>query len=240
MKIISKFKDYYDSVSMYGVDESQIYLRKTTILEDKNEKDYIYPANLCNIVKKFYNRSLNDWRISPFTLNFCGKHYQGFKLQLEVYPRTKHICYTIEELEQVLQLNKVKLPKTWLNSSIYFSFNRRKAEAWFDREFPTSDKINLEYKTAYWVIDSFSDKSNKHYIGVEVQVTTLHPILKDLEFYKVKSFQDTYQEINQYYFGVIGGPNENLVEIEDKYRIAAHGFDKFSFRKAPSKRGKLK
>jgi hypothetical protein len=39
------------------------------------------------------------------------------------------------------------------------------------------------------------------------------------------------------FLGAIAAPeNKPPVEIEDKYRIAQHGFDRYSFRKAPTKR----
>ena len=41
MKIISKFKDCYDSVLAMGQDPNIVYLRHTTDIEDKDDLDYI-------------------------------------------------------------------------------------------------------------------------------------------------------------------------------------------------------
>ena len=35
--------------------------------------------------------------------------------------------------------------------------------------------------------------------------------------------------------GVLGNKEKEIVQVEDKYKIAQHGFDKWSFRKEPEK-----
>ena len=39
-----------------------------------------------------------------------------------------------------------------------------------------------------------------------------------------------FQEIEMFLGGVIGSNENNIIEIEDKYRIESHGFNKWSFR----------
>jgi len=36
--------------------------------------------------------------------------------------------------------------------------------------------------------------------------------------------------------GVLGSPEKEIVQIEDKYKITQHGFDKWSFRKEPKEK----
>lgn len=64
----------------------------------------------------------------------------------------------------------------------------------------------------------------------------INPILSEYNFYKVKTAWEAYQEIDSYICGVLSFPQNAMVEIEDKYRIEQHGFDKWSFRKLPTKR----
>jgi hypothetical protein len=46
----------------------------------------------------------------------------------------------------------------------------------------------------------------------------------------------TYQELSMFVDGKIAYPGNSMTVIEDKYRIAAHGFDtKYGFRTRPSK-----
>jgi hypothetical protein len=61
----------------------------------------------------------------------------------------------------------------------------------------------------------------------------VNPILKDYEFYKVVDTFQAFQEISMFIGGVLGRGEKEIVVVEDKYKIAQHGFDKWSFRKEP-------
>jgi hypothetical protein len=45
-----------------------------------------------------------------------------------------------------------------------------------------------------------------------------------------------FQEISMFLGGVLGAGEKNIVEVEDKYKITQHGFNKWSFRKEPEKK----
>ena len=62
---------------------------------------------------------------------------------------------------------------------------------------------------------------------------TIDPILKDYEFYKVVDAFQAFQEISMFIGGVLGRGEKEIIVVEDKYKIAQHGFDKWSFRKEP-------
>src|SRR5208283_3990318 len=59
----------------------------------------------------------------------------------------------------------------------------------------------------------------------------VNPLLKDYEFYKVFDTYQAFQEIQMFIGGVLGNKEKEIIEVADKYKIAKHGFDKFSFRK---------
>lgn len=60
----------------------------------------------------------------------------------------------------------------------------------------------------------------------------LHPRLADVSFYlKVDHFQ-AFQEVAMF-LGNIAAPDRIPVNIEDKYRVQQHGFDRYSFRRRP-------
>jgi hypothetical protein len=63
---------------------------------------------------------------------------------------------------------------------------------------------------------------------------TKNPNLDELKFQRVLDGHLLYQEINMF-LGCICSPENNMVEISEKDRINQHGFDKWSFRKIPSK-----
>ena len=64
---------------------------------------------------------------------------------------------------------------------------------------------------------------------------TINPCLKDLGAVIVSNPFDTFQNIAMYLGGVLGNEAAPMVAIEDKYRIESHGYDKWSFRKRPTK-----
>jgi len=64
----------------------------------------------------------------------------------------------------------------------------------------------------------------------------INPVLKDYEFYKIFDSYQAFQEIQMFISGVLGSKEKDIIMIEDKYKIASHGFDKWSFRKEPEKK----
>lgn len=56
--------------------------------------------------------------------------------------------------------------------------------------------------------------------------------LGDLQFYRKLHAFEAFQEIDMWVGGVLPGESNDTVQIDDKTRIAKHGFDKASFRRA--------
>lgn len=61
-------------------------------------------------------------------------------------------------------------------------------------------------------------------------------MLKDYEFYKIFDTQSAFQEIHMYLSGVLGFSNPHVPVPDDVTMRDIKGFDKFSFKKPPSKR----
>jgi hypothetical protein len=61
MRIISKFKDYYDGGAMYGIDKERVYVRETKIISVDNIKSqYFDVLGFCGdiyILKNFSESS---------------------------------------------------------------------------------------------------------------------------------------------------------------------------------------
>ena len=91
-----------------------------------------------------------------------------------------------------------------------------------------------KYNTPAFVYDC--DWSEDNYGGNYRHNFTINPKLKDLQFYKVFDAFTAFQELQMFISGVLGTGEKELIEIEDKYKIGQHGFDKWSFRKEPTKR----
>jgi hypothetical protein len=59
-----------------------------------------------------------------------------------------------------------------------------------------------------------------------------NPVLRDLQFFRCLDAWQASQELAMF-LGNLAAPDRVPVVIEDRYRIAQHGFDKYSFRKPP-------
>lgn len=228
MRIISKTHDYYDTAQSFGQDMSIVYKRDIIEFRENN-----LPENVLNIVSKI-NESTNlnhnfrsGWYYRPDTcvlkdkkrvsLNyghivFCGKVYPFIKLFGTYENIPDEFFYSLS------------------------SFEERVEGATFN--------CNKDYKRHIRKFFEVTEQDRLYEFLVEKKVISLllygnavvvNPILSEYNFYKVKPAWEAYQEIDSYICGVLSFPQNAMVEIEDKYRIEQHGFDKWSFRKLPTK-----
>ena len=92
---------------------------------------------------------------------------------------------------------------------------------WFDD--PKQYDVNwlIEHKVTCVVMDPNGD----------IQI---NPPMRDYQFYRKMDPYTTYQELDMWISGTLAYPQNMMIEVEDKYRIMAHGFDvKYGFRKRP-------
>lgn len=89
MRIISKFKDYYDNVQYANIDTDPklVYVRETKEVDNKLLNHFACGNIAYNINYRFF--------IDTFYVGFCGKVYPG--LQLEMFKEIKHF-YSFESL----------------------------------------------------------------------------------------------------------------------------------------------
>ena len=85
--------------------------------------------------------------------------------------------------------------------------------------------INIKYNTPIIIVFGYSRGYGRHFEAVS------NPVLKDVEFYKVKDAFQTFQEINMF----MNGPLCSRKEIEpqpvsEKVSLMKHGMDKRSFK----------
>lgn len=243
MYVISKHRDYYDGVvGTMGIDKTVVFERKTTMIE-----------NVEKFPKPFARRNFRDWmdrnsfhEISyyeideknnknkyvsnyPFIVGFCGKLYIGWKFlrknpdYIKVTDKQKYLIDFIYDIDEVKKYLKNKNWSSNLNDVInnILSYN----------------PINIfrEINAPYFIFDhniNAAEKSKRR----NDERFIINPILKDYEFYKVFDTFTAFQEIQMFLSGVLGSKEKNIVEIDDKYKIKQHGFNKWSFRKPPEKK----
>lgn len=214
MKIISKFHDYYDSASAYGVDTTQVLLRKQQTLTFSERWKDTSPY--------WSNMSFNF-----FVVGFCGEWYRGIRAQ-RVGPKDECRFY----------FHSKQLKDDFISKALDLESTKR--SRWYD----TSPDKRLEKWLAEPVrLDAwkfFEHKASVLLLTPNPQGRvdlTVWPKLSDWGFQKVKSPYEAYQEISMYQFGVIGCTEKNTVDISDKDRYDMRGFDmKYGFRKRPKQK----
>lgn len=203
MRIISKFKDYYDIGLQMGVDEDITYVRKETFLPEleKGEKE-----------DRSYLRgwTAKETRLASgeYYIGFCGTVRSLVCLEKGGYTNPEHVvCYSVEDYNKYRDLG--------------FSARRTSGGDYYYR--------NRFFET-YEDHDQFRKHGVPIFVDVDYRFTVLNPCLKWFDFAKVVDAYTAFQEVSMYVSGVLGIEGNKMVEIEDKYRLAGHGYDKSSFR----------
>jgi hypothetical protein len=232
MRIISKFHDYYDTVSTYGMDLTCIYKRKEITFED----DTVEYKEVLGTLRNYGN---DDLRIFPryydekvFTLSyycvilFCGGVYP---LTVFKYKNKYFHYYDIATLHKdIMRYGSKEIKKEWLNKKrFYFNRNitRRRAENLLNINIPENTLIDLHHKYKSPILMYDGDYSR----------FIINPNLKKYKFYRVKDAYTTYQDISMFLGGILGGTENKIVELSDRERKEKHGFNEWSFRKPPER-----
>ena len=232
MYIISKRKDYYDGVAgTTGIDKTIVYERQIIDMEDDNRPKEFQEYSLWKNRKEspFVKLSNTDIKrelrvlykhTQPFIIGFCGKLYVGWKLYSE--DASKELVTTIS----------------------YDNENMKKLVE--KHTYGGNFEDNLNYVLSYDPIEFFRVLNTPVFVYDTDYGRTdfdkywrnhpkffINPLLKEYQFYKVFDAFQAFQEIQMFLGGVLGNKEKDITEVADKYKIAQHGFDKWSFRKEP-------
>ena len=243
MYIIAKRKDYYDGVAgTTGIDKTIVYERETTEFEGEDmpkvfrrkgyytnfrdrENNPFYRLSNSHIKKEYYKQFPHH---SYFIIGFCGKLYVGFKL------------YSVNE--NTTEYDNVITTITYDQNYMIELFDKKTYNGHFQ------DNMNhvLQFDALEWFRDMKTpcfvydqDYGRTHIDITRYRWTDSHskfivnPLLKEYEFYKIFDAFQAFQEVSMFMGGVLGRGEKDIVEVADKYKIAQHGFDKWSFRKMP-------
>jgi hypothetical protein len=243
MDIVSPFKDYYDSALRRGQSSTLRFHRKPESFGYNNAEDPVVvahsfmfeglPASIGTSRKK--GASI---KFSPFRVAFCGKLHNALAAQYwdspmvwdQEDPARVEYIYTTENLTRFLA----------------------------ETDFAPDDKAKPNSPSKHWTesvpsVMKFleAEPSSRHH-GFFVanseaialarpgryrdQRIELNPCLAEVSFFKVMDPWQAFQELEMFLGGIAAPENRPPVVIADKDRIAQHGFDKMSFRKAPTKR----
>jgi hypothetical protein len=253
MKIIKKFSDYYDSALAYGVDNTIMYKREEKEVEfttgsrnkyssmKQNCPNYVsFPSELKNVICETEDFLIfESWRAKKEVYLEKNKKTAQIKINYlifcgEVIP---YVCFTFSKNYESVNVFAYGYEKLLSELSKYTS--QKYMDSFFNSESDYMSKKTIGQKIEeMFVYFKGKDYSSIHH-HFECPVLLIsgckliqNPILKDIDFAKHSDPFATYQALEQYISGVLGGSSPKMIECSDKVKLEAHGFDnKTSFRK---------
>lgn len=228
MRIISDFKDYYDSAAAYGIDKTVVYQRKRTEL--------VVPAMETLFEEMPKQHDFERWaEMQLRVLVVAGNGYPVVSLiegSLTLSKVTTH-WYDLEALNRHIanhpkRENFLSRYGGWDGDERRWSKRYTMSYAGLKGAFAKVRSMDLphlciEHGTPVMLIQWGEHKSKPNLI--------LNPKLSNLRFQNVMDAYTAFQEIDMFVSGVLGQSANPMVAISDQDRIAKHGFDKWSFRK---------
>jgi hypothetical protein len=219
MKIISKFKDYYDHIShIYGADPKIVYERPTFIRPEGGEYNIIFVE-------------LNG--VFPIHLTYDGNDPYDYELLV--------ICgrpFLVRQKKCDFKKPNENRPKEAMASNdAYLALTRKFLMREFQRDFFEDGDYSMLIELAHrlrqpvFLVKGIQSQRNeqKCYFSVQNKV----PVLADLGVPKLLEATRLYQDIAYFISNVIN-PSPDLdppVKFSDSERLQQHGFDKkLSFR----------
>lgn len=246
MHIVSKFHDYYDTASIYGVDKTCVYVRNEEKLEILGLN---YPQNPYLLLKdgkrfmlgkvasyetKRYHHA--DYEFKKAVVGFCGEIYPFIKV-VKTYagpfaPPAQTFCiYDQPSFRQFLAEEGIEAEK--------YKYGR-----WYTDRFDIDSEQGLDnfFDLNRWKkLEGLFAAFHVPCFVLREKTLKLNPNLKNLGFMKVKDPQTAFQDVYMYLSGVLGAPLPPKEKMSDKVLAAAKGHDgEYSFKKPPGKRGKNK
>ena len=246
MKIVgSKVSDYYDCcIGLFGYsNEGNIFLREPESLtvnseiptsryyreRKPNPNDHLnflvngFPFNY----REYRDAENRAWSVRAFRILFAGKLYGGVSVKTThtsvwnpAGMENEHFFYSWEPFSEHLNLYKINIDKS-------------------EKRITDEDRIKKHFNVIDVIDQCIANKLVVAHIVLEAHnigyTVTMNGELKRFHFFKALNPFTAYQELAMYVDGQLTYPGNQIIEIEDKYRIAAHGFDKKSFRKDPTK-----
>ena len=247
MRIISPFKDYYDSVGRYssGGDTSIVLQRFTSTFkaDDKSLPTgfYNHVLKLAPLMDRFGtiappNRYFSELNLTVTLVVFCGKVYPLFhfsRSSKETNITETRLCYNVVEIQNLLAEHGVDLYAPRGTDFLPRRYSYRS-----HRHFMITDVLQKAktidltgYVTEHNIPSFHLHFEETRYGSIEVD---FHPNLSKLNFQKAVDPWQAYQELSML-IGNIVMPEKVEIKTADKYKVLAHGFDEqYGFRKRPT------
>jgi len=247
MRIKSDFHDYYDGVQAFGQDQDLVYIRKKIDFPlgvELKTKRCPFPIPNTDRYGGYTRVGELPTGMSFYIIGVAGKLYPCFRMYWH-YPNTlekdiEAYCYSLADIDKIIKtkcdkkaqdiFNEATIKKSRSRYHRYMSMRRAEFESFFaewEREDQSAKARQLFRQYPIFVIETRRE-------GLYV---CYNCSLREHKFFKVKDPMTTYQEIAMF-LGGLAAPQKPIPVPSDKDMVSIKGFDKFSFRKEPSKKKK--
>lgn len=237
MRIISKFKDYYDSCTALGFDKSLVWVREQQTCPANNTffKELPYPS-LYGFTAGTATGGIHVGLSSKIVL-FCGKLVPCI-IATELEPgkvtqgAIRKVFFCVDSFAAYVEkfgknMSHVVRSRFWDEEHFKGTEGLRR---WFDI-LPQHEKKALDWSINNRVVCAVYPHREEGALPHSEALIQLNPTLKYLEFFKAYPPTSAFQEVSMFVGGVLPKSTAMPIQISDKDRIAQHGFDKHSFRK---------
>lgn len=207
MRVISKKKDYFDTAGY--IDPTVIFLREQHEVTVNIEKPYNYGGSGVGL------------------LGFCGKFYPYVHVKVDSHTDPKTLKFIEEQHYYYYSFEEYQNSPFWKSERDYRYWKSNKVEAYtnYFQHWKDSDDLFIQVDAPYFKVKNFNSWRG----GVSDGVIITNPTLNLMQFGKVMDAPTAFQTI-QFYLTNQLVKTKDPDEVEDKYRIAQHGFDSTSFR----------
>ena len=223
MRIISPFKDFYDSGMAFGQEAEPVYVRKTEVIRKVDDKTAW--INLPNFGSGYslppikHERSGNYGYINKSTLYFCGQAYSFYIIEKGVNhfitSFDKDFCDYVE-------------PRLLWNDKEY-----KLTPDHFKTQPRNSPKANLFFRSPVVIYTNVRMQGDE-YMARSFEKFIINPCMKNFHMQKLFTPFDAFQEISMYIGNILTNNNDPVDNRTSLEKVQSHGFDKkFSFRKMP-------
>jgi hypothetical protein len=204
MRIISKFKDYYDHAGQ--VDPGVVYIRKTAELRIESKI-----AHFLKNTSTYDVKGQTVVQSNPVITMVAGKCYLAFQVKITDHDEKVIQCSfgTFQEYAEYLSQFKIRTRfSSWRKHDL--------SETALEIANANADELHRETKSPVITLTAGSTIVNPNLIRAGC--------LKYLP-----NSQDTFRQVEWYLSNTLR-ETKPIENIADKYKITQHGFDKHSFR----------
>lgn len=227
MKIISKYRDYYDNIY---ISKEPLWLRNTTTITSDETKPSVLSVDQIKFLNQAFSeiprprifkskKCVYDVRLDYILLGYCGKLIPLYLYQENTHTSSNIICF--DNIEEYIQHYKCK--GYILKDNIWKpkrKFDNSGLKAWI-QEFNNNKvpDIFVALNSPIFLIDA----GHK-------DVIKINPRLLDLGLQRIIAPYTAYQDISTFLSNQLVR-EESVPIFSDELKRDAHGFDKWSFKK---------